>query len=191
MRRIGGCLIKISTVFFQRTIDLIRRHMKEFFVRLKGSVRKLPCSFCSIQHNKSSKYVCFYKNFRITDTSVHMAFCCKVNNPVNVIFFKNLHDFFAVTDIRFHKRIIISVFNILEIFKVPRISQFVYVNNADFIVILLKHIVNIVGTDKTCSSCYQICSHIFFLLVRGHCRTLFSTGFATASFLLISYSLDL
>ena len=135
--------------------------MKKFFVRLKGSVRKLPCSLCSIQHNKSSKYIRFYKNFRIADAPVYMAFCCKMNNTVNIIFLKDLHDRFAVTDIRFHKSIVVSVFNVLEIFKISRISQFIYVNNADFIVILLKHIVNVVGTYKTSSSCYQICSHIF------------------------------
>ena len=35
----------------------------------------------------------------------------------------------------------------------------IYVNNSDFISIFLKHVMNIIGTDKSGTTCYKICSH--------------------------------
>lgn len=141
--------------------------MQEFFVRFECSVRKFPCRFCCIQHNQSSKYVCLNKNFRITDTSVYMTLCCKMNDSINVIFIKDLHDCLAVTNISFHKCVIFTVFNIFQIFKISCISQFIYIDNTDLVVIFFKHIMNIVGSDKSCTTSYKVCSHYFTFLLKS------------------------
>ena len=54
-----------------------------------------------------------------------------------------------IADIRFYKRIIIPVLNTPQILKVSRISQSVHIDNPYFVVIFPKHIMDIIGTDKT------------------------------------------
>ena len=133
--------------------------MKEFLVRLKGSVRKLPCRLGRVQHNQGPQNIRPDKNLRIPDTSVHMTLRGKMDHPVDIILVKNLHDSFTVTDVRFYKGIVISVFDIFQIFKISCISQFVHIDDTDLIVIFLKHVMNIIGSDKSCAACYQVCSH--------------------------------
>ena len=136
--------------------------MKEFLVRFKGSIRKFPCRFGCIQHDQSTKYVCLDKNFRVTDTSVYMALCCKMNDTINIILIKDLHDSFAVADISLNESVVLSVLNVLEVLKVSCIRQLVYIDDTDLVVVFLKHVMNVVGTDESGTACYQVCSHIFF-----------------------------
>ena len=162
VRIIWSCLIEEAAIFLKGTIHFICRNMQEFLVRFKSSVRKFPCRFCCIQHNQCTKYICFYKYFRVTDTSVHMTLCCKMNNAVDIIFIKDFHDCFTVTDISFYKCIVFTILDVLKILKISRICQFIYINDTNLIVIFLKHVMNIVGSDKSGSTCYKVCSHIFF-----------------------------
>ena len=73
-----------------------------------------------------------------------MAFRREMHHPVNLVFLENPGDCLLVADIRFYKSIIIPTFHSLEIFKIARVGKGVHIDNTDFIVILLKHIMNIV-----------------------------------------------
>lgn len=56
-------------------------------------------------------------------------------------------------------------FQRLSDFQVSCISQLVHIDNADLIVIFLKHVVDIIGSNKSRSACYQIelyCHNFFF-----------------------------
>ena len=83
-----------------------------------------------------------------------MAFCRKMYDTINFIFLKNLMNRFRITNIRFHKGIILSVFYGFQIFQISCIGQFIYIDNTNFISILFKHIMNIIRSDKSCPACH-------------------------------------
>ncbi len=91
-----------------------------------------------------------------------MALRRKMHYSVNFIFRKNLPDGFLITDIRLHKRIVITFLHFPQIFQIPRIRQGIHIDYADLVTILFHHIVNIIGTNKPCSPRYQISPHIPF-----------------------------
>ena len=86
--------------------------MEELLSFLEASVFQLPCSLCGIQHDQGSQHVGLYKDLRIFDASVHMAFRRKMHHSVDVIFFENLIDLFRIADICLNKRIVISILDI-------------------------------------------------------------------------------
>ena len=150
--------------------------MQEFMIRLECTVFQLPGCFCCVQHHQCSKHVCLYKHFRILDASVHMALRRKMNHSLDIIFFEQCVDRLTVTDICLYKGIIRSVFNVFQVLKISRISQFVYINNLNFVTIFFEHIMDIVGADKSRSSGYQVSTHFnsSVLPFFGYCLVYYS-----------------
>ena len=144
VRRIRGCLIKIAAVFVQGAIDLVGRHIQEFFVFLIPAVCQLPCLFRTVHQHCRPHDICLDKDFRAADAAVYMGFCRKMHHAVNIIVFKNVRDCFFVTDIGFHKGVIVPAFHILQVLQVASIGQCVQINYADAIPIFAEHIVNII-----------------------------------------------
>ena len=123
--------------------------MKEALSLLVASVRILPGRPRTVKHNGRSQNIGLYKHLRVLDAPVHMALRRKVNHPVDFVFLENFGDGFLVADIRFDKGIILPLLHLFQIFQIPRIGQCVHVDDADLVVILFKHVMNIVGTDKS------------------------------------------
>ena len=160
MRIILGCLIEICIRFIRkRTIYLIRGYMKEFLSFFERAIRQFPRRLRAVQHNGCSQHIGLHKHFRVLDTSVHMALGCKMNHTINIIFRKYFADGFFITDISADECVVGLVLNILQVLQIAGICEHIYVNDADFIAVLLKHVVNVVGADESCSACYQISSH--------------------------------
>ena len=88
-----------------------------------------------------------------------MALCCKMYHAVNIILIKDLRDGCAVTDISFYKCIVRLILHILQILQVSSIGQAVHIDDADSVSIFTEHVVNVIGTDKSGSSGYEIGSH--------------------------------
>ena len=159
VRRIGRRLIKIAAVLLQGTIHLIRGHMQEFPVFLKAAVRQLPRRPGTIQHHRRAQHIGLHKHLRIPDTPVHMTLRCKMHHPVDLVSRKYRCNGLFIADIRFDKRIILLPLKFLQILQIPRIGQCVHVDDPDLFTVFAKHIMNIVGSDKTGSSRYKISPH--------------------------------
>lgn len=140
--------------------------MKEFLTFLKAAVGILPCRLGTVQHDCSAQNIGLNKNFGIADASVHMAFRRKMHHSVNVIFRKNLFNRFLITDVGFNKGIVLPLLQIFQIFQIAGIGEGIHIDNPDFVVIFPEHIVDVIGTNKSCAACYQISSHIFLLRLR-------------------------
>ena len=138
--------------------------MEESFIRLVRAVRQFPCRFGTVQHNCRAEHIRLNEYFRVYDASVNMALRRKMYDSVDVVFLKNTADGIFIADVRFDKSIIFSVFNAFEIFKVARIGQGIHIDNSYFVIIFSKHIVNIIGTDKTGAARYKVSSHSRCLL---------------------------
>ena len=157
-----GCrLIKIAAILLQGTIYLVCGNMQELFTLLICSVSIFPCRLCTVQHDSRSKYVGLNKNFRIFNASVHMALCREMHYPIDIILRKNFGDGLLITYVRLHKCIVFPSLYFFQIFQISCIGQTVHIDNTNFIAIFPKHVMNIIGTDKTGSSRYQIRSHHF------------------------------
>ena len=89
-----------------------------------------------------------------------MAFRRKVNHAVDVVLRENLRNGFLIRDVRPDKRIIRIVLNVLQVLKVSCIREDVHIDDTDRIPVFAEHVVNVIGTDKTGSPCYQISSHL-------------------------------
>ena len=83
----------------------------------------------------------------------------KLYNTVDVILVKDPVDRLRVADVRFYKCIILTIFDVFQILKISGISQLVHIDDADLVVIFPEHVVNVIGTDKSGSSGYEIGSH--------------------------------
>ena len=118
--------------------------MKEFLVSLKCSIRKFPCLLSSIKHNRCTHNISLHKHLRITDTSVNVALRSKMNNSVYVILCKNLLNCFPIAYISLDKCVVIPVFYIFKILQITCICQNIHINYTNLIVVLSKHIVNII-----------------------------------------------
>ena len=78
---------------------------------------------------------------------------------VDIVLFKYLRYCILVADVCLNKCVIISVLDILKILKVTCVCKLVNIDNTNFIIVLSEHIMNVVTSNETCSTCYQISSH--------------------------------
>ena len=164
----GGLIEERIVIIGKRAVDFIRGYMQELLTFLEAAVRKLPGCLGTVQHNCRTQYIGLYEDLRVTDTSVHMAFRCKMYHTVDIVLCEDLADGFFVTDICLDEGVVVTLFHILQILEVACIGQGIHVDDADLVVIFLKHVVNVVGTDETGSSCYQISFHFFSVLCMAH-----------------------
>ena len=89
-------------------------------------------------------------------------------NRESALFRENFADGFLVADICLHESVIITLLHILEILQVSRIGQGIHINDTDLVIVFFEHVMNVVGTDKTGTACYQISSHFFSVLRTAH-----------------------
>ena len=88
-----------------------------------------PDRLCSLQEAQGAHHIGLRKRERILDGTVHVTLCGKVNDAVYLLFLHETEHPFKVTDVHLYKLVIGLVLNILEVGKVPRVSEFVQVNN--------------------------------------------------------------
>ena len=88
-----------------------------------------------------------------------------MHNSVNIVLIEYLLDGILVGNIRSDKSIILPVLDILKVLKISGVCEDIHIDDADIIIILLKHVVDVVGTDESGASCDKISSHFFLLPV--------------------------
>ena len=158
--RIGRGLIKILALVLQGTIDLVRGDMEEFLSLLKGSVLLLPGRLRAVEHHRRAKHVGLHEDLGIFNASVHMALRREMHHPVDVVFREDLLNRFLIADVGADEGVVIPSLHVLQVFQISRIGQGVHVDDADFVPVFLKHIVNIIGADEAGAARYQIGSHV-------------------------------
>lgn len=155
----SGLIEECIVIIGKRSVDLICRYMQELLAFFEAAIGKLPGCLGTVQHHCSTQDIGLYEDLRVADTSVYMAFCRKMYHTVDIILCENFADGILVTDISLDKGVVLTLLHVLEILKIACIGQCIHVDDTDFIIVFFKHVMNIVGTDKTGPSCYQISSH--------------------------------
>ena len=158
VRAVGiiGCGLIEKGIFIirQRTVHLIRGHMQELFTLLESAVRQLPGLLGTVQHHRRPQHIGLDKDLGIADTAVHMALGSKMHDSVDIILRKDLANRFLVTDIGLYKGIVLPVLHIFQVLQIARIGQGIHVDDAYLIVILFKHVMNVVRADESGASGY-------------------------------------
>ena len=88
-----------------------------------------------------------------------MAFRCKIDDIVEIVFLKQRSHQLLVANITLRKDVARIPFYTLEVFQVACIGQLVAIDEQD-VVIFLQHIVNKVGADKADTTGDQIFLHV-------------------------------
>ena len=92
-----------------------------------------------------------------------MAFCCEVDDVVNVIS-EDGADTFFVADVSFDEVVVFSVCNLFEVFFVSCIGEFVKVDDFDIVIVGFEEVVDEVGSDESASAGYEVGFHFCFPL---------------------------
>ena len=71
-----------------------------------------------------------------------MAFCCEVDNVVDIMGFEDAVYTFFIADVSFDEEVVFSVCNFFEVFFVSCVGEFVKVDNFDFVVVGLEKVVD-------------------------------------------------
>ncbi len=125
--RIIGSLLGKQSVFVQRAINFIGGNMIEPF----PCIVIFPDVPCGIEQVNRSDNIGIDKFHRIQDGAVNMRLGSQMNHSVKAIFFKKFNEELSVNNISLNKSVVWLFFNIFQIGKISRVSQFVEIN--DFI----------------------------------------------------------
>ena len=82
-----------------------------------------------VHKNRCADDIGLEEDAGILDRTVHMTFCCEVDDDIWLLLFEKLIDALAVTDIQFDKAEIWLVHDALQRGQVPCVGQFIQTYN--------------------------------------------------------------
>ena len=71
-----------------------------------------------------------------------MAFCCEVDNVVDIMVFEDAVYTFFIADVPFDEEVVLSVGNFFEVFFVSCVGEFVKVDDFDVIIVSFEEVVD-------------------------------------------------
>ena len=112
---------KIS--FSQCTIDLIGGNLKIFLAFLPSfHLWVIPSFLCPLEQVNRPHYIGLDKDFLVSNTAIHMIFCRKVDDIIEVVLFKQASNKLFITNIAFHKYMLKVTLNFFQVFNVSGIG---------------------------------------------------------------------
>ena len=134
----------------QSAVDLIGGDLQVLLAFLPGlGIGIVPGFLSALQQVHGAHDVALDKDLRVLDGAVHMALSGKVDDIIEIVLCKQaLHQ--------------LLVADVLQVLQIAGIGQLIQVDQQD-LGVLLEHIVNKVGADKTGAAGDQIFFHRFIL----------------------------
>ena len=132
---VGGvrcAFCKEGAVKLQRAVHLIRGDV----VKALALHVPLPVVFGCLQQGEGAQNVCFCKGEGVFDGAVYMAFRRQMDDAIEPVLFKKRADGLKITDVGLDKRVIWSIFNVLQVGKVAGIGEGVQIDDAVFRVLI-------------------------------------------------------
>ena len=119
------------------TVDFVGGDVVEalaFIFLRKG----FPIKLCSLKESKGSHYIRTGESERILDRTVYMAFCCKVDDSIDLLILHKLIECLEVADIHLHELIVRLVLDVLEVCEVTCVGKLVEVDDIVFRIFVHK-----------------------------------------------------
>ena len=135
----------------QGTIHLIGRDVVET-LQLVPLRERLPIETGSLKQAQRTHHVGAGKGERILDGTVHMAFCCQVDDTIDLFLLHELVESLKIADIHPDELVVGLILHILQVGQITRIGQLVQVN--DLILRILIHEKTYhMASNETCAAC--------------------------------------
>jgi hypothetical protein len=147
----------------QSAVDLVGGDLQILFAFLPGlGIGIVPGFLCTLQQVHGAHDVALDKDLRVLDGAVHMALSGKVDDIIEIVLCKQALHQFLVADVALHEHMAGVALHVLQVLQIAGIGQLIQVDQQD-LGVLLEHIVNKVGADKTGAAGDQIFFHRFIL----------------------------
>ena len=141
-------------IFAEKEVRSVKWQIAVHFIGRYLMITFYSVFFGRIQKYLGSEHIGLYKDSRVCDGTIHVAFRCKVHNYIRAFFFKQIHNKFTICDITTDKFIIWLIFNRFQCFEVSGISQKIEIN--DLVVrIFIHHVMYKVTSDKSGTAGYN------------------------------------
>ena len=137
-------------VHLERTVDFIGRNMVEALALVLFR-EAFPVEFRGLQQAQSTHHVRLREGERVLDGAVHVAFCRKVDDTVDLFILHELVERVEVADVHLHELVVRLALDVLEVREVARIGKLVKIDNLVFR-ILVHEKANYVATNEACAA---------------------------------------
>ena len=96
-----------------------------------------------------------------------MAFCCKMDDTINILILHELIECVKVADVHLHELVVWLIFYIFEVGKVASVSEFVEIDNLVLRVFINEeaHYMTAYKASSTCDDNVSFEFHIFLLFL--------------------------
>ena len=86
-----------------------------------------------------------------------MAFCCKMDDPVNQVLSHQLQHFVEIADVGLHKGVIGFILNVLQVGQVAGICQLVQINDVVFRIFVDKQTYHMTADESGTAGDDNVC----------------------------------
>ena len=143
----------------QSAVDLIGGDLQVLLAFLPGlGISIVPGFLCALQQVHGAHDIALDKDLGVLDGTVHMALSGKVDDIIEVVLCKQALHQLLVADVALHEHMAGVALHILQVLQIARVGQLIQVDQQD-LGVLLEHIVDKVGADKTGAAGDQIFFH--------------------------------
>ena len=133
-------------VHLESAIDFIRRNVVEALALVLFG-EAFPVELRGLKQGKRTHHVRLRESERILDGAVHVAFCRKMDDAIDMFVLHELVERVKVADVHLHEHVVRLIFDVLEVRKVACIGELIKIDNLVFR-ILVHEKANYVTPDK-------------------------------------------
>ena len=137
-------------VHLESAVNFVSRNVIETFTLVLFR-EAFPIKLCSLKQGERTHHVRLREGERVLDGTVHVAFCRKMDDAIDMFVLHELVESVKIADVHLHELVVRLAFDVLEIREVTRVSKLVKVDNLVFR-ILVHEKANYVAPDKACTA---------------------------------------
>lgn len=112
---------------------------------------RFPIEFCCLKEGEGAHHVGVSERERILNRAIYVAFCCKVDDAINLLILHQLIESIKVADIHLHELIVWLVLDIFEVGEIASISELIEVDDVVLGIFVYKK-AHYMRANKACTS---------------------------------------
>ena len=141
----------LRVVHLESAVNFIRRNVIEALALVLFR-EAFPVELGSLQKAERTHDVRTSKSKRVLDGTVHVAFCSKMDDAIDLFILHELVERVEVADVHLDELVVRLIFDILEVCEIACVCKLVEIDNLVFR-ILVHEQAHDMATDKACSAC--------------------------------------
>ena len=126
-------------------------------------VELFPIKLGGLKECKGSHYVGLGECEWVFDASVNVAFCCKVDDTVDLLVLYKLIEGFKIADVHLYELVVWLVLDVLQVCKITGIGQLIQVNDVILGILVYKQSNYMRANESSSSGDYYVSFHDILL----------------------------